>query len=71
MYNKQFKRMTKIQALELLNLDKPTAPERVTTREFEYIRHGVTMLIGYFSLSTGNVLSFLIKPIQNMALLQR
>jgi transposase len=51
--------MTGIQALERLYPDKPTAPGRVATREFEYIRHGTTTLIGFFDVATGKVLPFL------------
>ena len=51
--------MTGIQALERLHPDKPTAPGRYATREFEYIRHGTTTLIGFFDVATGKVLPFL------------
>ena len=51
--------MTGIQALERLYPDKPTAPGRTATREFEYIRHGTTTLTGFFNVATGKVFPFL------------
>ena len=50
---------TGIQALEHLHPDKPTAPGKVATIEFEYIRHGTTTLIGFFNVATGEVFPFL------------
>lgn len=51
--------MTGIQALEHLHPDKPTAPGKVATIEFEYIRYGTTTLIGFFNVATGEVFPFL------------
>lgn len=45
--------MTGIQALERKYPDKPVAPGKPATMEFEYIRHGTTSLIGFFDVATG------------------
>ena len=51
--------MTGIQALERIHPDKPPAPGRVATIEFEYERHGTSTLIAFFNVATGKVLPFL------------
>lgn len=47
--------MTGIQALEHKYPDKPVMPGRAARREFEYIRHGTTSLIGFFDVATGRM----------------
>ena len=47
--------MTGIQALEHKYPDKPVMPGRPARREFEYIRHGTTSLIGFFYVATGRM----------------
>jgi hypothetical protein len=42
--------MTCIQALEHKYLNKPVIPREAAQREFEYIRHGTTRLIGFLTL---------------------
>lgn len=47
--------MTGIQALEHKYPDKPARPGQCAKREFEYIRHGTTSLIGFFAVATGRM----------------
>ena len=47
--------MTGIQALEHKYPDKLPLPGQCAKREFEYIRHGTTSLIGFFDVATGRV----------------
>ena len=47
--------MTGIQALERKYEDKPTMPGMIACREFEYIRHGTTTMIGFFNVATGRM----------------
>ena len=48
--------MTGIQALERKVPDKPVMPEQPAKREFEYIRHGTTTLIGFMEVATGEII---------------
>ena len=47
--------MTGVQALERKYPDKPPVPGMSAKKEFEYIRHGTTSLIGFFNVATGNL----------------
>lgn len=47
--------MTGIQALERKYPDKSVIPGKTARREFEYIRHGTTSLIGFFDVATGRM----------------
>lgn len=47
--------MTGVQALEYKYPDKPVMPGQPARREFEYIRHGTTSLIGFFDVATGRM----------------
>uniref|UniRef100_UPI004055BB3D hypothetical protein n=1 Tax=Agathobacter sp. TaxID=2021311 RepID=UPI004055BB3D len=47
--------MTGIQALEHKYPCKLPRPEQIAKREFEYIRHGTTGLIGFFHVATGKM----------------
>ncbi|MFR3625689.1 hypothetical protein [Eisenbergiella massiliensis] len=44
--------MTGIQALEHKFPDKLPLPGHPAARDFEYIRHGTTSLIGFFHINT-------------------
>ena len=47
--------MTGIQALEHAYPDKPTMPGMDARMDFNYIRHGVTTLIGFYNVQSGKV----------------
>lgn len=47
--------MTGIQALEHKYPDKLPLPGHLATRDFEYIRHGTTSLIGFFHIASGKM----------------
>jgi transposase len=47
--------MTGVQALERKYPDKLPLPGQDAKREFEYIRHGTTSLIGFFEVATGKI----------------
>ena len=47
--------MTGIQALEHKYPDKPVIPGKAACMEFEYIRHGTTILTGFFDVATGRM----------------
>lgn len=48
--------MTGIQALERVAATLPMKPGQVECREFEYVRHGTTTLIGSFHVPTGQLM---------------
>lgn len=54
--------MTGIQALEHKYPDKPVIPGKAAHKEFEYIRHGTTSLIGFFDVATGRMESPYLNP---------
>ena len=54
--------MTGIQALEHLHPDKLPLPGMNAKREFEYIRHGTTSLIGFYNVITGTVADPYLNP---------
>lgn len=54
--------MTGIQALEHLFPDKPTAPGMDAKREFDYVRHGTTSLIGFYNVTNGKMAEPYLNP---------
>ena len=50
-----FDEMTGIQALERKYPDKPVKAGMIAKREFEYIRHGTTSLIGFLDVVSGKI----------------
>ena len=54
--------MTGIQALERIHPDWAPAPGMTAKREFEYIRHGTTTLIGFLDVVTGKILEPFLNP---------
>ena len=54
--------MTGIQAFEHLFPDKPTAPGMDAKREFDYVRHGTTSLIGFYNVTNGKMAEPYLNP---------
>jgi len=53
---------TSLQALERIEVDKPTQPGSVAKREFEYHRHGTTTLTAGLDVVTGEIVSPTLEP---------
>lgn len=59
--------MTCIRAYERVYRDKPCMPGSPTKREFNYVKHGVSTLIGFFDVQSGRVFEPYLKQTRNEA----
>lgn len=59
--------MTGLQALERAAPDQPMRPGQVERREFEYVRHGTTTLIGNWDVVQGRTIANTIGPTRTEA----